>query len=148
MAVGTIFFLYAKAITLITRSDVDVFMAVREDALDYNFKFNAKDDGFFVAAALTEYNSNTTVTEEARYGELIIRHYGWGYSDDAIGAEGKAIEYHFCTDEELGLVEGPDTIVFPRQETMISEVISYKNKFKCINNEDLVIWGDYNSAKT
>ena len=31
---------------------------------------------------------------------------------------------------------------------MISEVITYKNKFKCINNDDLVIWGDYNSAKT
>ena len=92
LVIGTIFFLYAKAITLITRSDVDIFTANREDALDYNFKFSAKNDGFFVAAALTEYNSNTTVTEEARYGELIIRHYGWGYSDDEIVAEGTEAE--------------------------------------------------------
>ena len=79
IAAGTIFFLYAKAITLLTRGDVDIFTAEREDGIDYNYKFSAEKDGFFVAAALTEYNSNTTVTEEARYGELIIEHYGWGY---------------------------------------------------------------------
>ena len=89
---------------MFTRGDVDIFTAEREDGIDYNYKFSAIDDGFFVAAALTEYNSNTTITEEARYGELIIEHYGWGYKDEEIGSEGKAIDYHFCSDEELGFV--------------------------------------------
>ena len=114
IAAGTIFFLYAKAITLLTRGDVDIFTAEREDGIDYNYKFSAKDNGFFVAAAITEYNSNTTVTEEPRYGELIIEHYGWGYKDEEIGSEGKAIDYHFCSDEELGFVQGPNTVIYPK----------------------------------
>lgn len=30
---------------------------------------------------------------------------------------------------------------------MVNEVRTWKKKFKCANSEDLVIWGDYNSAK-
>ena len=29
----------------------------------------------------------------------------------------------------------------------MSELITYRNKFRCIDTEDLRIWGDYNSAK-
>ena len=32
-------------------------------------------------------------------------------------------------------------------ERSLAEVDIYRNKFKCIDEENLVIWGDYNSAK-
>ena len=104
------------------------------------------EDGFFIAAALTEYNSDTTVTEEERFGELIIEHYGWGYGDE-IGSVSRPLDYHFCSDEELGFADGPDTAIYPIFESSLSEVQTYRKKFKCVDKKDLVIWGDYNSQK-
>jgi hypothetical protein len=46
-----------------------------------------------VAAAITEYDSNTESVEEARYGELIIEHYGWGYAEE-LGVMSTPIQYH------------------------------------------------------
>jgi len=97
---ATLMFTYTKIITLNTKQDVDIMSALVEGAYDYSDKFNA-DNGFFVAAALTIYDSNTTVVEEPRYGELIIEHYGWGY-ENLIGSQSLELNYHACTDEELG----------------------------------------------
>ena len=75
-------FFLTKILSWYQKKDVDIMGAHIENAFDYEYKFDS-DKGFFVAAALTNYDSNTTVTEEARYGELIIEHYGWG-NDDSI----------------------------------------------------------------
>ena len=73
-------FAISKLLAWKHKKDVDIMGAIVENAFDYTFKFGA-DKGFFVAAALTEYNSNTEVLEDSRYGELIFEHYGWGASD-------------------------------------------------------------------
>ena len=56
------------------------------------------------------------------------------------------MEYHYCSDEELGLVKGPNTLAYPIFESSINEVTTWKKKFKCADPETLQIWGDYNSA--
>ena len=116
---------------------------IKDSYFDFNSKFNTT-HGFFLAAALTQYDSNTTLTEDKRYGELVIEHYGWGYSDDILSSRRK-IDNHFCSDEELGIVKGPDTIIYPTVPSMLNEVNTYKKKFKCVNPDDLVIWGNYDS---
>lgn len=145
MGLVTIMFTYTKVITIVEKNDVDIMSALMENAIDHSEKFSYE-DGFFVAAALTAYDSNTEVVEEERYGELIIEHYGWGYGD-GISSGSKQIDYHWCSDEELGLVRGPETIIYPIFESSKAEMETYRKKFKCINKEDMVIWGDYNSAK-
>ena len=80
IVVTTMIFLYSKAMVLVHASDVTIMMNTLEGAINYDQKFTAE-EGFFIAAALTEYNSDTDVTEEERFGELIIEHYGWGYGD-------------------------------------------------------------------
>ena len=144
----TAVFAYDKVLVLINASDVTVQVNTRDFAFTHDEKFTAE-EGFFIAAALTEYDSNREVIEEARYGELIIEHYGWGCSDNGIVANdcSKALEYHYCSDEELGFTPGPDTLIYPIIETSVNEVETWKKKFKCIKKEELVIWGDYNSAK-
>ena len=42
---------------------------------------------------------------------------------------------------------GPDTIMYPIVEASKKEFNTYKKKFKCIDKNDLVIWGDFNSPK-
>ena len=139
-------FLYTKIITWRGKKDVDIMSALVENEFDYTKRFDSS-DGFFVAAALTEYDSNTEIIEKKEYGELIIEHYGWGYEgDDGIGSKSTPIDYDYCTDEQLDS-ESPDTLIYPVFESSKSEVETFKKKFKCVDKKYLEIWGDYNSAK-
>ena len=119
--------------------------AVVENAFDYSDKFSAA-EGLFIAAAITEYDSNTEVLEEAKYGELIIKHLDWGHTDEIKSAP-KPLSYHWCSDEELGITRGDKTQIYPVYESSLSEVLTYRKKFKCIDPQDMVIWGDFNSKK-
>ena len=71
-------FLYTKVLTWRGKKDVDIMSALVENEFDYEKRFDTE-SGFFVAAALTEYDSNTEIIEKPEYGELIVEHYGWGY---------------------------------------------------------------------
>ena len=138
-------FLYTKVITWRGKKDVDIMSALVENEFDYTKRFDST-HGFFVAAALTEYDSNTEIIEKPEYGELIIEQYGWGYEGE-IGSKSTPIDYDYCSDEELGFTESSDTLIFPVFESSITEVETFKKKFKCVDKNDLVIWGDFNSPK-
>ena len=142
----TLVFLYSKIMVLIHASDVTIMMSTQTDAITHEFKFTAE-DGFFLAAALTEYDNNTEVIEDLSYGELVIEHYYWGYDDDGFNAGTRAVDYHYCSDEELGFSPGPATTIYPIFSSSVSEVKMWKKKFKCLNKEDMVIWGNYNSKE-
>ena len=61
---------------------------------------------------------------------------------------GGRLDYDWCTEEELGLIKGPNTRAYPILESSLKELITYRKKFKCIKEKDMVIWGDYSSQKT
>ena len=73
-------FIYTEIITLVHKHDVDIMSALEEDAISDDYKFGA-DNGFFMAAALIEFDSGEKIVEEERYGELVIEQYGWGYTN-------------------------------------------------------------------
>ena len=134
-----------ELLTIIYKHEVDIMSALQQNALTYDDKFEAK-DGFFIAAALTRFDSEQEIIEDWRYGELVISRFGWGY-DEAIEGARKKLDYHYCSDEELGLVRNNETQIYPTLEGSIDELKLYKKKFKCIPNEQVALWGDYNSAK-
>ena len=117
-----------------------------EHAFDNDFKFTAS-NGLFVAAAFTAYDGETEVIEEARYGEMSFEYVGWGNGEEFADSEYYHIDYDWCTEEQLGLVEGPNTEAFPIFKQSMNEVKTWKKKFKCPNRDQLQLWGDYNSAK-
>ena len=63
---------------MLYRKDVDIIVSIQQDYFEDDEPFSAEKDGFFLAAALTHYDSNTEVIEKKEYGELLIEHYGWG----------------------------------------------------------------------
>ena len=77
-----IFFLlvysYAKLLVLFQFKDIDIIEVNKDYYYSDNDEFTAKSEGFFLAAALTNYDTNQTLTESPEYGELLIEHYGWG----------------------------------------------------------------------
>ena len=113
----TIFlFLYPKIYAWQNRTDIDLMGADIEGAFDFNYKFDAT-QGLFVAAALTEYNSNTEIIEEPeKYGELVLGHYGWG-NDDEIASSANNVDFHYCSDEELGFERTDNTLLYPIKES-------------------------------
>ena len=86
------------------------------------------------------------MTEDIRYGELLIEHYGWGNAELGYSYGSHPLPNRFCTDEDLGFVRTSNTKIYPVYPSSLAEVDIYRNKFKCIPTESLVIWGDYNSA--
>ena len=38
-------------------------------------------------------------------------------------------------------------MLYPTFKDSATEVMTFKKKFKCIDKDELVVWGDYNSAK-
>ena len=93
-------FWYNKILVLKEKKDVDVTSVLVDNYLDQTYRFDAE-QGFFLAAAIIEYDSNTEIIEEPEvYGELIFEHYGWGYEDGFYGS--KPLVNHQCSREELG----------------------------------------------
>ena len=89
--------------------------------------------------------------EERHYGELVIEHCEWG-NQGILDNEGVGkLENHACSDEELGLVDdesqSENLRTFPIYEASQREVEIWRRKFKCVDRENQVIWGDYNSVK-
>ena len=89
-----VFFAYDKSVTLAYKHDVDIMSASIENAVEQTEKFNASENGFFIAAALTEYDTNTEIIEDPRIGELVPEHYGWGYEGQELGSKRQELDYH------------------------------------------------------
>ena len=106
------------------------------------------EEGFFVAAAITAYDSvEESIEVPEKYGELVIEHYGWGNEGITSNSSDGRLQFHHCSDEELGIVRGPNTLVYPVFQNDLEQVKVWRKKFKCIDPKDLVIWGNYNSVK-
>ena len=145
MIITSAIFLYSKAMVLYKGSDVTVIANPAHGVYTTEQKFTAS-DGLFVAAALTPYDSNTEIIEEARYGELVFEHYGWG--NNGVGNHQRQLDHHYCSESELGLSGGePSSSIFPIFGGSQNIINIKKKQFKCVSSEDLVIWGDYNSDK-
>ena len=65
-------FVYTKMLTLFLRKDVDIIESTKDAYFNDVEQFTAQTDDFFLAAAITRFDSNRTVTESKEFGELII----------------------------------------------------------------------------
>ena len=133
----TIVFFYSKFMVLKHKTDITILRNVIDSEFTAEDAFTAE-DGFFVAAALTAYDSETESIERPEYGELAISSWRWGFKED-IGSVKQEYETHNCSDEELGLADSKNSLTYPLVKSHAKEVVTYKKKFKCINKEDLTI---------
>ena len=124
---------------------MDIISSKQVQYFDDSEVFGSK-DGFFMAAALTHYDSNPEIVESPEYGELLIEHYGWGNSHLGYEYGSVPLANRYCTDEDLGYVRTDKTTIYPVFADSQGEVNTYRKKFKCIDAEHQRIWGEYDSA--
>ena len=140
-------FALQKIDTLIGKKSIRILSSVK----DLYFKDDNEFDyslGLNIAVAFTPYDSSTDWNLEAKYGELVINSFSWGYKDDGTPfTERKPVKMHNCTREELNLdaKDGYNARFFPLHQSTKANVDLWWKKFLCIDEEDLRISGDYNS---
>lgn len=135
----SVIFLYSKILILANVSQITVMSTYEINALTHNDTFTAA-DGLFLAAALTYYNTDTEPINEPRHGELTIEKYGWGSLEN----QQEVLTSRRCTDDELGLADGAK---FPLTESFRQDVSTWRDKFVCVDEAGLSIYGDYSSSK-
>ena len=112
-----IVFLYfgTKINSIYAKHEVDITSVLIEHALTFDDKFESS-NGLFVAAAITESSTDPEVIEvPEKYGELIFDHHRWGQSSN-LSIEDEKLVSHYCSDEELGITQGPGTLLYPIYE--------------------------------
>lgn len=124
----------------------NVTSTVTENFYDTSFQFEASEWNFFMAFALTNYDSSEEVEEDRRYGQLVFKQSGWGNGVD-ISLDTRVVESHFCSDEELGITRSEKTKIYPWIDGMEKEVMTWRRKFRCATDPNIKLWGDYNSPK-
>ena len=85
--------MYTKVRVIQEKLDVNISSALLENEIDFMETMTA-DDGLFIAAALTEYDTVEESIEDPRYGELVIEQFGWGADGDDIKNYNVAIPNH------------------------------------------------------
>ena len=133
---------------LLNKKDVDVLTAKKDLYFSADYQFDYK-DGFNVAVAFTAYDSNPDWILDSSIGEIYFNHFQWGPNEDGeYITERKRLNHHNCTREELGLEgKSKNHRFYPLHAASEGVVDFYSSKFICLEEEDLSIYGDYNTDK-
>ena len=99
----TMLYTSQKLEILIKKKDVDILSATKGLVFDDNYIFDNK-KGFNIAAAFSEFNSNTEWELDPKYGSLVFNSFSWGTDPDGKPFSRRVRHpSHVCTDEETNL---------------------------------------------
>ena len=145
----TLLYTVQKFEVLIAKKDVDVLSAKKDLVLSSEDEFSYQ-NGFNIAVAFTEFNSNQEWELDPKYGTLVINSYSWGVDPDGSYFTTRLqLPTHPCSKEEMGFIEKeePDEakayFFRPHLNSRYYSEFYYK-KFICVSRADLVIYGDFN----
>ena len=115
-----------KVIVLVERSEYDILQELYEFKYDHTFHFGL-DDGFRVAAGITGFDGNYTITEDPTIGEIKFYLKEW-VEDATQGLWFTELKQRPCNDSDF---EGDDAF-WPLHEKFYS-LKDYRKKMKCID---------------
>ena len=136
---------------MVSKKDVDILSTIKNRYFDDSVVFSYK-NGLNFAVAFTAYDSEREWILDPSYGSLIFNSFSWGANEDGtFFTERKKLDSHLCTDYEFGLgnaADGEGAKFLPPNYTSATYIEKYKKKFICLNEEDIYIYGDYNTRET
>ena len=81
------------------------------------------------------------------YAKIVFFRSEWGYTEDKeFFYKRTELESHVCSEEELGL-SGEAPRFMPIHKSQYRTLNDYKERFVCINDEDLFIENEYSSEE-
>lgn len=121
---------------------------LKEDFFDDGEELSYEAEGINLAVGFSPYDSSTEPLLEKKYGEFKFMRSSWGKDEnDKVYWRNEEIPSHICTREELGLDPSENGSNFlPIKPVHISEISSHQKKLRCIDKDELIVSGHYNSA--
>ena len=122
----------------------------RDSFFGSDFEFSTS-NGLMVAFGLTAYDSNQEPIEDQSYGQLKAYYKTWGMPGDPPGVNWQEMPTKPCSRGQLGLSDSDDgdsSLFFPVHRNSEYDIGYYNKKFKCVEEKNLRIQGDYNSGVT
>ena len=144
----TVLYAYTKLVVLINKQDTNILSVTSDLHFTDNDIFGFE-DGLNIAVAFTAFDSEQEWILDPSYGDLIINEYKWGTDETGkpFTARNK-LSTHSCSREEMGLEGDPKNAKFyPLHESSRTYVNLFSKKFICLSQEDLSIYGDFNTLK-
>jgi hypothetical protein len=132
---------------LLVRQDYDVmeFVAVNFWTTDKVF---SNEDGFYFAAALSEYDNDPNLQEDPRYATLELNYLEWGvHNNGTIFSITKDAPLMYCSDRIEDSQEDFFSKLFQATESAGGFLEAYRHKWRCPDPQDLSMWGDWSSSK-
>ena len=90
----------------------------------------------------TAFDSETEPILDPSIGEIEFRRKGWSKTSDSFN---EVIKSHQCSDQELGIIDSSPKYMKPRQDSF-EYVKVYRKKFRCIDEKDRFISGNFNTV--
>ena len=119
--------------------------SIQREFYDEEYVFDAS-QGLNFAIGFTAYDEETEDILDPSYGKVMFMKFEWGKREnDELYVEQKEIPSHVCTEEELG-IKGDNSLFFPITESQMFLVKRYRKKLRCIDQEDMRVYGDFDSA--
>ena len=137
---------YQKTDVWLNKKDNDIMSATQDQYLSPGYVFDQA-MGLNFAIAFTAYDNEKEDILDPSYGSLTFTTYEWGLDENGdTFIKFDEIPSHVCSREELGL-EGDNSSFMPIIGTNVSTVNLHQKKFRCIDNEEMKVNGDYDSPE-
>ena len=145
--VVVVFYFYLKLDVFINKKDVDIMTSFKEGALDTDFVMTY-DAGLNFAVAFTAFDEVREPILDKSIGEIVFKAWEWGEdSEGQFFTRRNTIASRMCTASELGLEGREQSKFFVFNQDRYNEVNYYQQKFRCIDEDDIRMYGDFNSQK-
>ena len=140
--------LYAiqKTEILLRRRDMNIRQFTKKHHFPDDHRFSYE-NGFNIAVAFTGFDDIQEWDLDPSVGELQFRASEWGNNPDgSFYWDHKVLKSHKCSDEELGLAPDRKGARFmPAVDRHLFYIDYYKEKFICLDPDDLYFFGDFES---
>ena len=141
-------FALQKSWAMFTKKYIDIKTSSTMNYYDHAHVFDAE-QGLEVAIGFTAYDNNREVILDKSIGELAFIAYEWG-EDEAgnVFVKRERIPSYQCTKDELGLGSSDsESRFYPAYATHQFSLEKIQKKFRCIDKENMYIYGDWNSKR-
>ena len=136
---------YLKFDILYARKDVDITLSIKDTHFNDTYPFTGRKDGFNIAVGISSWTSSPEPELPPEYGYIKFQLSHWAVLENGeLEYIITDVESHPCSEEELGLT-GNNAQFFPMHETSIGWVEMYRQKFVCVNKEDIEINGNFHT---
>ena len=136
-----------KITDLIEYKEFKLLKFEKENFYDMREPFTNK-EGLMIAAAITDYTSNSEPVEDPEIGEIKFYHKSWDVAnlEATEMVQFKEIPTRPCTEDDFAENNSDNPLFFPNKSTSKADMALHWRKLKCVNRDQELLYNVLYSA--